>query len=663
MSGDGAQYAGEVEFLEVMITSPDGNTTRLDANNDITITEINVFEDMFRHAITGNILITDTKEFINKFPIVGQERLTMKIKTPSPNIKKEDLFEGEVLNFIERRFVINKVQSRDAISSGAQFYELKFISEHALINSTRKISKSFVNSKSNIGEMVEDLLKNELGIPQDKIFVEPTLGSRSMLMQNVNPHTFIQSLAKEAISKDDSSPNYVYYENKNGMFFRTIQHMYKQQSRGQFHFGDKGSDEEYDGKDVDSGKVIQSYRRILDMSLINGHDLLLNAHAGMLGGKVIEHNFYHKKLETKKYNYLDDKYYKRYDRIEGGISERMYTADAFGDASPDDIENTNTSVIPISRSGDLDMSFELKKTPNKRFDALLERQSRFLELTEGIKIKMEIHGYTAIAVGDIITVNVNTIGGDDSDGNIVKFYSGDYLIKELRHIFSPPVRTHVISMVVIKDGLAESNPQGESTRPSGADTSRKSESVKPTPSGEVVNHPDSKTGKQGRKLSKQLLEDDPEFQAKLAEMEKKYSHPDLGFSKQKLYNTIKGESAFDTGARNKDTNASGLFQFTQPALDDINKKFGTNHTLQGVRGMSATEQLGVYDQYLERWNYSGSNELGVMQGAPAYAKRSPSTVVYKKGSPQWKVNPGWRPTSGGDITVADMNRYYAKQIA
>ena len=661
MSRQGVQYAGEVEFLEVMITSPDGQSVRLDANNDVTITEINVFEDMFRHSLTGNLLITDTKEFINKFPIVGQERLTMKIKTPSPEIKKEDIFEGEIFDFIERRFVINKVQSRDAIATGAQFYVLKFISEHALVNSTKKISKSYVNSKSNIGEMVEDLLKNELGLPQDKIFVEPTLGSRSILMQNINPHTFIQNLTKEAISKEDGSPNYVYYENKNGVFFRTLQHMYKQQSRGQFHFGDKATDEEYDGKDVDSGKVIQSYRRILDMSLINGHDLLLNAHAGMMGGNVIEQNFYHKRLDTKKYNYLDDKYYKRYDRIEGGISERVYTADSLGDASPDDIENTNTSVIPISKSSDMDMSFELKKTPNKRFDAILERQSRFLELTEGLKIKMDTHGYTGVAVGDVITVNVNTIGGDDNDGNIVKFYSGDYLIKELRHTFSPPVKTHVMTMVVVKDGLAESNSQGESTRPSGVDTTKSSESVKPTPSGETSNVSTSSTGKLGRKLSQNILEDDPEFQAKLAEMEKKY--PGGGFSKQKLYNTIKGESAFDTGARNKDTNASGLFQFTQPALDDINKKFGTNHTLQGVRCMSATEQLGVYDQYLERWDYSGGNELGVMQGAPAYAKRSPSTVVYRKGSPQWKVNPGWRPTSGGDITVADMNRYYAKQIA
>ncbi len=659
MSRQGVQYAGEVEFLEVMITSPDGQSVRLDANNDITITEINVFEDMFRHALTGSLIITDTKEMINKFPIVGQERLTMKIKTPSPELKKEDLFEGEIFNFLQRRFVINKVQSRDAIASGAQVYELKFISEHALINSTKKMSKSFVNSKSNIGEMVEDLLTNELSIPKDKVFVEPTLGSRSILMQNINPHSFIQNLTKEAISKEDGSPNYVYYENKNGVFFRTLQHMYKQPSRGQFHFGDKGTDEEYDGKDVDSGKVIQSYRRILDMSLANGHDLLLNTHAGMMGGNVIEHNFYHKRLETKKYNYLDDKYYKRYDRIEGGSSERVYTADSLGDASPDDIENTNTSVIPISRSGDADMSFELKKTPNKRFDAILERQSRFLELSEGLSIKLHTHGYTGIAVGDVITVNVNTIGGDDNDGNIVKFYTGDYLIKELRHTFSPPVKTHTMTIVVVKDGLAESNSQGESTRPSGANTTKPAESVKPTPSGAVENVSDSSKGRFGRKLSQQKLEDDPEFQAKLAEMEKKY--PGQGFSKQKIYNTIKGESAFDTGARNKNTNASGLFQFTQPALDDINKKFGTNHTLQSVRSSSATEQLGIYDQYLDRWNYNGSNELGIMQGAPAFANRSLSEVVYRKGSAAWKQNPGWRPTSGGDITVADMNNYYAKQ--
>ena len=60
----------------------------------MTITEINVFEDMFCH-FTGNLLITDTKEFI-MFP--RSRETTKKIKT-SPEIKKEDIFEGEIFDF------------------------------------------------------------------------------------------------------------------------------------------------------------------------------------------------------------------------------------------------------------------------------------------------------------------------------------------------------------------------------------------------------------------------------------------------------------------------------------------------------------------------------------------------------------------------------------
>ena len=67
MSRQGVQYAGEVEFLEVMITSPDGQSVRLDANSDVTITEINVFEDMFRHAITGIFLSQTLRNLLISF--------------------------------------------------------------------------------------------------------------------------------------------------------------------------------------------------------------------------------------------------------------------------------------------------------------------------------------------------------------------------------------------------------------------------------------------------------------------------------------------------------------------------------------------------------------------------------------------------------------------
>ena len=45
--------------------------------------EINIFEDMFKSSITGSIIITDTNDIVNKVPIVGQEYLTLKYKTPT----------------------------------------------------------------------------------------------------------------------------------------------------------------------------------------------------------------------------------------------------------------------------------------------------------------------------------------------------------------------------------------------------------------------------------------------------------------------------------------------------------------------------------------------------------------------------------------------------
>ena len=36
-----------------------------------------------------------------------------------------------------------------------------------------------------------------------------------------------------------------------------------------------------------------------------------------------------------------------------------------------------------------------------------------------------------------------------------KYYSGNYMIKELRHTFSQPTRSHIISMMVVRDSLSD----------------------------------------------------------------------------------------------------------------------------------------------------------------------------------------------------------------
>jgi len=149
----------------------------------------------------------------------------------------------------------------------------------------------------------------------------------------------------------------------------------------------------------------------------------------------------------------------------------------------------------------------------------------------------------------------------------------------------------------------------------------------------------------------EALENDAAFQAKLDEMIQKYP----GLTKQEIYKIIKGESGFNTQAVNE-SGATGLFQLMPDSAKDI------GYTTAQIYNMSAAQQLQVYDEYLAFWNYNGSNALGMMQAAPAYASsRNGNDVVYRVGTKAWIANPPWRPPGGGDITVNSINAYYNKQ--
>ena len=169
-----------------------------------------------------------------------------------------------------------------------------------------------------------------------------------------------------------------------------------------------------------------------------------------MGSNVIEHNLYNKKYEVKKFNYFDDKDFQAFERID---DNRVYSDNLFGD----DIVNSKTHVIPISREDDVDKSHE-SGTPNQRYKTILNRQSRFIELADGISINMTVHGQTTLTVGDMVDVTIPPLAGNEREegpDKPEKFYSGLYLIKTLRHTFSPPTRNHIISMEVFKDGFPD----------------------------------------------------------------------------------------------------------------------------------------------------------------------------------------------------------------
>ena len=125
-------------------------------------------------------------------------------------------------------------------------------------------------------------------------------------------------------------------------------------------------------------------------------------------------------------------------------------------------------------------------------------------------------------------------------------------------------------------------------------------------------------------------------------------------SRYELLRIIDGESNFNPAARNKDTNASGLFQFTPTVAGEL------GFTPEEIRDMPASSQLSLYEKYLDKWGYDGSYSLGILQAAPSKRNVSPDTIIYKKGSAAWKQNPGWRDKKTGHITKASIDAYYRR---
>lgn len=157
---------------------------------------------------------------------------------------------------------------------------------------------------------------------------------------------------------------------------------------------------------------------------------------------------------------------------------------------------------------------------------------------------------------------------------------------------------------------------------------------------------DSATPGQKNYTPPEELKNDPEFQAKLAEMKEKYP----GLTDQQIYNVIGGESGYNWAATNP-SGATGGFQFMPKTAE------GLGYSTAQIQAMTPAQQLGVYDKYLSSNGYKGG-PLGIMQAAPAYAGASGNTVVYGVGTAAWRQNPGWRPAGGGGITVNSINHYY-----
>ena len=446
----GIQYAGEYEIEEIKLFSSSGNIIPLNG----LMMQLSLFENIFSPTMSGQIILLDTNSIVLNLPIIGQEYLSFKIKTASFGSEGTD-----IIDYTENVFSIYKIDTR-LMGDGAEAIVLHFASPEMMRNSRTRVSKSYTNS---IDKIVIDVLQNERYLNSKKdLFIEETVGVRKLVAPNSLPFTFIQKLSSEAISQEHGSPYFLFYENKDGIHFRSLDSLYNQPITATYNTG-KFSHQKGSGTVVKD--VLDEYSRPINHQIVQANDMLSNVRGGLLGSQLITYDIYKKNYNIKSFKYFEN--FKDHSRIGDNPIYNTNVIDEFGN-TVDNFTNANIHLHPTSKVGENDAQHYTDVTtapysPNRIENSLLHRQAKFLELRKGISLVVEVHGMTNMAVGQTINFEMLVVGETHGKSKADPYYSGKYLITQLRHEFNEvPQRNHTIAMTIVKDGYTEELEQNRS---------------------------------------------------------------------------------------------------------------------------------------------------------------------------------------------------------
>lgn len=443
---------GDYNMEELTITAASGEV--FDVSNFLL--ELHIYEDVFSPCMTGKLVIADALNLISSIPILGNEILTIKIRTPT--------LKDTAFNVIEKSFQIYSIDDRTLTSDRSQYYTISFISKEGYYDSVVPVTKTF---RGKTDEIVLSLYENYIKTPRRADDQE----TYSTLVINDTPHqsnlTYTSNfwspfknlnfISKRVKGSTLQGADYLFFETNKNFYFSSLEAMINDQLAG-------GIFEDYvielDGMTLPRretglkyyGNLFQpSVTKIEKFKMTKTLNALEGQTSGYFSSTVLGYDLITKKMSETSFNYIEN-------------NDAFIKTDV-GTPIPADIMESsyaNSEFVMFNTS----VFNDYGKTANKELpeghpaqlysDRHLYRKS-YLNSFDQFKFEMTIPGRTDIEVGNLINIlhpNPSVIDPSDIDTIIDPILSGMYLITAIHHKFDA-IR-HVISAEVVKNGLRAS---------------------------------------------------------------------------------------------------------------------------------------------------------------------------------------------------------------
>ena len=448
-SSETISEAGDFKVDEVSITTSTGLVVDLLGS----VMHVTFFESLENAAITGNILITDHVNLVTIGPIIGQEFIKMKLRTPGMS------GENGVIDFSKNVLVVTSMKTRDNIGNGQQAVLLEFSSAEMLKDQRTKLNSSYEGTCS---ELFRKIMRSDLDCTKE-LFVEPSEGLKKIVFPNVRPIHAIHMLKRQAIARDGLNSPYIFYEDLKGFHFRSLASIYANPPVMKYTTSIAGSK---------PANVFEDLRTVLSHQIIGNGDTLLSQRLGAYGSNLTIYDTFAKKQTRQQFNYLDS--FSKISHANSLVGGRAGKSFPLVNSSP--IEPTGTIsdfpaksfLVPTARFHDADGvdqgTINYHHTANGNYPYVGGDTKKWLQLREsmlthlelGITANLEVHGNTLVNAGDMIEFNLpsQTAAKTEKNEKYDFFFNGQFLIKKIRHDFDFGQMRHEMVLSVVRDDLA-----------------------------------------------------------------------------------------------------------------------------------------------------------------------------------------------------------------
>lgn len=417
MEGQTIKFAGDVSIDKARIVTQRGLGQDIAAQ----VIAIQLYEDLFSPFLTGSLIIKESLDLVNLFPFVGEEYLELEISTPSL---------GREESQIKNKFYIYKLTDRELLGERSVVYQLHFISIEAIVDVNKKASRVY---SGKISDVVKSIISDKVdGFESNKkTIIEDTNNNIKFVSNFWSPLENITYLTEHAVNSNNTA-NYVFFENRDGFCFVSLESLYSTPGVYQeFVYDSYARDVQPDGKSYRN--TPQDFKRITSLSIPVGYDYIDRIRSGMLASKAISYDVTKKKYVAKNYNVFD-KYDKKQHLNPYPINSKRT------------IYRNNAVIIPQARAYGNFTGF----TDASGFKTVQERLS-LSKLAEANKLNITVLGRTDYTVGQKVAVVLNKFEPiDKADPDIVdKMFSGFYIVSAINHYINR--ESHECNMELIKD--------------------------------------------------------------------------------------------------------------------------------------------------------------------------------------------------------------------